>query len=72
MGLNRRDGVETGGWSRRTPKREAAELIAVFEGADLCCSLVATVEEALAMPHVRHLREVGPLSLGIVGDLANP
>lgn len=55
--------------SAKLAERPAAAWLAAFEGADLCCSLVATVEEALASPRVRRLLDADPLPLPVASGL---
>ncbi|KHK89168.1 CaiB/BaiF CoA transferase family protein [Novosphingobium malaysiense] len=54
----------------RLLERGGQEWIDSFDGADLCCSLVLTVGEALATPRMQRLLEADPLPLPIARQLA--
>jgi len=51
----------------RLGERSAAEWMAAFAGADLCCSEVLSVSEAFATPRIRTLLDGQLLPLGIAG-----
>jgi alpha-methylacyl-CoA racemase len=63
-------GADRAAVAARLAERPAADWLALFEGADLCCSLVATVEEALTSPRIQRLLENDPLPLPVSTQLA--
>lgn len=54
----------------RLAEKGGQEWIDAFEGADLCCSLVLTVEEALASERVQRLLAGDPLPLPVAPSLS--
>lgn len=51
--------------AEKLAERSAADWIIAFSGADLCCSEVLSVGEALATPRVRSMLDHEPLPLGL-------